>query len=104
MPDLLRKVVTIFEDDGQTRTVAREYKTVLHEGEGAPRDVEITEEERREVYGAAHEATRVIVSELTLRAQSAEDAADAWRARAERTETDLAQAVERVRALESAQD
>lgn len=103
MPDMLRKIVTIFEDDGQSRTVAREYKTVLHAGEGAPRDVEITEEDRREIYGIAHEATRVIVSEVTLRAQAAEGAAAAWRTRAECAEGELAQAVERLRVLEGAE-
>ena len=60
MPDRLKTIVTIFEDDG---TIKRDYKTVHFDGEGAPREVEITTEERQALYGVAHAAGTARISE-----------------------------------------
>lgn len=61
MPDLLKKVVTLYAPDG---SIEREYKTVLFEGEGAPRDVEITVEDRLAIYNTAHAVSTALVSDL----------------------------------------
>lgn len=61
MPDRLKYIQVIFSDDGLS--IKREYKSVHFEGEGSPREVEITPEERLELYGAAHAVSTAILSD-----------------------------------------
>lgn len=84
MPDFLKKVVTVYDDDGQSPArVQREYKTVHFEGEGAPRDVEITAEERVELYQSAHAVSGALITEAQTAQRDAENERDDWRAKAE---------------------
>lgn len=94
MPSL-KKVVTVYDDDGvNAPRIQREYKTVHFEGEGAPRDVEITAEERVELYQSAHAVSTAILSEAKAAQADAEGERDMWRAKYEKLRAALAQLLE----------
>jgi hypothetical protein len=64
MPDRLKYIQIIFEDDGvNPPTIKREYKSVHFAGEGAPRDVDITAEERLAFYAVAAAQNSGLIAE-----------------------------------------
>jgi len=77
MSDRLKSITTIFEDDGSgSPTIKREYKSVHFAGEGAPRDVEITEAERLSLYGEAYARSSALLAETEAAKTDAEGARD----------------------------
>lgn len=92
MPNQLKKIVIIFDDNGiDPPTIQREYKTVLHEGEGAPRDVEITAEERLSIYSATHAVSTAIFALERDARVAAESLRDSWKADAEQLKAEKVQ-------------
>lgn len=64
MPDRLKYIQIVFEDDGiSPRTIKREYKSVHFAGEGSPREVDITEEERLAFFAAANAQNSGLMAE-----------------------------------------
>jgi hypothetical protein len=98
--DRLKYIKTEFNDDGAIR---RDYKSVHFEGEGHPRDVEISAEERRSLYGAAHDACSAVLADAINARDEAVAARDAAQAHNARLIAECAELKRQLEALKSEQ-
>lgn len=105
MPDRLKKIVAVFDDDGvNPPTLIREYKSVHHEGEGAPRDVEITAAERQAHFAAASATNARMVAEAQQAKADAEEAARVATVKAATRKAERDNALTRAIAAEAERD